>query len=317
MITPGSGRAEPAVDALACSACQSFTDRLAMTGQAPAFLASYEAPPKGDPLLPVLRDVAFVYDNALVAIALIACGRAEAAKSIGDALLYAIGNDRHYRDGRLRDAAPYGVIVSVLIAACALFLSKRHLLDRLVFGGLVVAMLAACAWYRLNHTLPVFEWTSYALRPRSYATLEMIVVVYTAMSICFFLRRTDRSEQADAAAAHLAEMREPPAVDVMICTYSEDLVVLERSILAALAIDYPNYSVWVLDDGRRDWLKEYCAKVGARYVHRDDNVGAKAGNLDNGLKVSAGETNAPFVLVLDADFAPHKTILKRIVAVRG
>ncbi len=213
----------------------------------------------------------------------------------------------------LQDATLYGGVVSLLIAACALFLSNRHLLDRMVFGLLVVAMLAAYAWYRVSHTLPVFEWTSYALWPRFYATLEMIVVVYTAMSVCFFMRRTDRSRQADAAAARLAEMAEPPAVDVMICTYSEDLVVLERSILAALAIDYPNHTVWVLDDGRRDWLDAYCAKVGARYVRRDDNVGAKAGNLDNGLKVSAGETNAPFILVLDADFAPHKTILKRIV----
>ncbi len=213
----------------------------------------------------------------------------------------------------LQDATLYGGIVSVLIAACALFLSNRHFLDRLAFGALVVAMLGAYGWYRLSHTLPVFEWNSYALWPRFYVTLEMIVVAYTALSVGFFIRRTDRSAQADAAAERLAEMAEPPAVDVMICTYSEDLVVLERSILAALAIDYPNYSVWVLDDGRRDWLKDYCDGVGARYVRRDDNVGAKAGNLDNGLRVSADETDAPLVLVLDADFAPHKTILKRIV----
>ena len=213
----------------------------------------------------------------------------------------------------LQDATLYGGVVGLLIAACALFLSNQHFADRLVFAALVAAMLAAYGWYRVSHTLPVFEWNSYALWPRFYATFEMIVVVYTAMSVAFFFRRTDRSEQADAAAARLAKIAEPPAVDVMICTYSEDLVVLERSILAALAIDYPNYPVWVLDNGRCDWLRDYCAEAGARYVRRNDNVGAKAGNLDNGLRVSAGETDVPPVLVLDADFAPHKTILKRIV----
>ena len=96
---PNSGRADPTVDPVACSVCQSFADRLTLVGQGPAFLASYEAYPEGDPLLPVLRDVAFVYDNALVIIALIGCGRTEAATPIADALLYALDNDRHYQDG--------------------------------------------------------------------------------------------------------------------------------------------------------------------------------------------------------------------------
>ncbi len=108
--TPVSGRAEPAVETLACTACQSFADRLALIGEGPALLASYEARPGGDPLLPVLRDVAFVYDNALVAIALIACGRAETAKPIGNALLYALDNDRHYHDNRLRNAYAAGPV---------------------------------------------------------------------------------------------------------------------------------------------------------------------------------------------------------------
>ncbi len=108
--TPNPGRAEQTVDTVACAACQSFANRLALFGQGPAFLASYEARPEGDPLLPVLRDVAFVYDNALVIVALIGCGQISAATPIGDALLYAIDNDRHYRDGRLRNAYKAGPI---------------------------------------------------------------------------------------------------------------------------------------------------------------------------------------------------------------
>ncbi len=112
VTAPSSGKAEHTVDDLACSACQSFADRLALIGPGPAFLASYEAPPEGN-LLPVLRDVAFVYDNALVAIALIGCGRTETAKPIGNALLYALDNDRHYRDGRLRNAYAAGPITDL------------------------------------------------------------------------------------------------------------------------------------------------------------------------------------------------------------
>jgi cellulose synthase/poly-beta-1,6-N-acetylglucosamine synthase-like glycosyltransferase len=43
---------------------------------------------------------------------------------------------------------------------------------------------------------------------------------------------------------------------------------------------------------------------GARYITRADNKDAKAGNLNNGLALTAAQTNAPVILVLDADFAP-------------
>jgi cellulose synthase (UDP-forming) len=89
--------------------------------------------------------------------------------------------------------------------------------------------------------------------------------------------------------------------------------VLEPTILAAAAIDYPRFAVWVLDDTRRDWLRDYCARIGVRYVSRPDNSGAKAGNLNSGLAASARDTNAPVILLLDADFCPQPNILTRTV----
>jgi hypothetical protein len=59
-----------------------------------------------------------------------------------------------------------------------------------------------------------------------------------------------RSEQADIAQSRMLAERN------FICTYDEPLEVLERSILTALALDYPNTTVWVLDDTRREWLRE-------------------------------------------------------------
>jgi len=47
---------------------------------------------------------AYVYDNAVVGLALLAVGSREAAKRIGDALLQAQANDRAWHDGRLRNA---------------------------------------------------------------------------------------------------------------------------------------------------------------------------------------------------------------------
>ncbi len=213
----------------------------------------------------------------------------------------------------LSDAALYAALIGTLLMLSAACSSHHRTLDRLVFGAVVMLMLVVYSFYRVAHTVPSFEWTAYALWPRVYLALELMVIMYTVMSIIVFMRRSDRTAQVESAAARLAERETVPAVDILICTYNETLVVLERSILAALAIDYPNYSVWVLDDGCRDWLRDYCESNAVHYVPRPRNDGAKAGNLQNGLEHSARVTNAPFVLVLDADFAPHKNILWRTI----
>jgi hypothetical protein len=51
-----------------------------------------------------LRDTAFVYDNALAIIALLAGGDTGRARAIGDALLWVQNNDEEFNDGRVRQA---------------------------------------------------------------------------------------------------------------------------------------------------------------------------------------------------------------------
>jgi cellulose synthase (UDP-forming) len=124
-------------------------------------------------------------------------------------------------------------------------------------------------------------------------------------------RVSNRSPEADRYEAQLRRTpaEQLPSVDVFICTFNEDIDVLERVIVAALAIDYPKFKVWVLDDGKRDWLRDYCAAKGAGYIRRPDNRHAKAGNINHALGVTDGELFA----VLDADFAPFRNFLYRTV----
>jgi len=213
------------------------------------------------------------------------------------------------------DSVLFCLIVIALIFICSRLLDSRRTTDRVIFGGILALMLSNYVYYRFHASLPEFQWSAHSLWPRIYLGFETIVILYTILSVFFFFRRTDHTAAADASERRLSEMPagEAPGVDVFICTYNEDLVILERTILAATAIDYPNFTVWVLDDGRRDWLKRYCAGAGVRYVTRDDNKGAKGGNINNGIRVSGLETNAPFILILDADFCPQRKILKRIV----
>ncbi len=203
-------------------------------------------------------------------------------------------------------------VALALYGLCGLLRPERAA-DRILFGGLTGLLVAAYAAWRWHETLPPVEFTAGSLWSYLFFTFEAVAILYTLMSIMILLRYKDRSAEADAAQARHEAAGDWPAVDIFICTYNEPLDVLEKSILPALAIDYGPKAVWVLDDTRRSWLRDYCRQVGANYLTRPDNKGAKAGNLNNGLAITAGLTNAPVILVLDADFAPQPDILKRMV----
>ncbi|HEX8418194.1 MAG TPA: cellulose synthase catalytic subunit, partial [Methylobacterium sp.] len=185
--------------------------------------------------------------------------------------------------------------------------------DRILFGGLTGLLLLNYGSWRWFDTLPPFEIAAGPLWSYLFFALEAVALTYTLMSIVILFRAKDRSAEADVAQDRHEAAGDWPAVDIFICTYNEPLEVVEKSILPALAIDYGPKTVWVLDDTRRPWLREFCREVGANYITRPDNKGAKAGNLNNGLQFTAGATNAPLILVLDADFAPQPDILKRMV----
>jgi hypothetical protein len=74
------------------------------------FIRSYE-PGKDEGQLPAgLASSAFVYDNALAVIALVACGNVTNATIIGNALSSAVYKDRSFSDGRVRNAYRAGPV---------------------------------------------------------------------------------------------------------------------------------------------------------------------------------------------------------------
>jgi hypothetical protein len=71
----------------------------------PHFIVSFDS--RNEWFDPYLRNVSFVYDNALVLLAFLARGLKsdmERAKLIADAFIYAMDHDRRFHDGRLRNA---------------------------------------------------------------------------------------------------------------------------------------------------------------------------------------------------------------------
>src|SRR5581483_11670466 len=80
----------------ACEYLAGLIDKAPPSG--PLFLPSYPTVESGP-----LHGAAYLYDNAVAAIALVGCGERDKASRIGAAILWAIDNDRIWHDGRLRN----------------------------------------------------------------------------------------------------------------------------------------------------------------------------------------------------------------------
>ena len=138
-----------------------------------------------------------------------------------------------------------------------------------------------------------------------FVAVETLVVVGATISLTFLIKLTNRTPDADRNEPWLMAQPRPPLVDVFICTYNEEEAILEQTILGAMAMQHPNYRVWVCDDGRRPWLEELCTRLGCGYLKRSDNAHAKAGNINDALQVLSQLPDPPeFISILDADFVP-------------
>jgi cellulose synthase (UDP-forming) len=98
------------------------------------------------------------------------------------------------------------------------------------------------------------------------------------------------------------------SVDVYVCTYDEPAEVVMATLAGCRALTYP-HTTWLLDDGRRPEMEEMAKLAGARYLTREDNSHAKAGNLNAALPRTEGD----LVLVLDADHVPMPDALDALV----
>ncbi len=141
--------------------------------------------------------------------------------------------------------------------------------------------------------------------------IEALAICDQLILYIAFLRTSNRSAEADHNEARLRALlpAQLPSVDLYIPTFNEPLEVLEKTITGALCLDYSNVRIWVLDDGRRPWLKAFCETKGVGYLNRPDNAHAKAGNINHALT----QTNAEFVALFDADFVPQRNFLMRMI----
>ncbi|MFF9075966.1 glycosyltransferase family 2 protein [Streptomyces sp. NPDC014735] len=166
----------------------------------------------------------------------------------------------------------------------------------------------------LAFVLTAATMLTFSLRaPALWAFLAVLAlnVVALVLSSVNSLRRRRLSRRSHEVLVHAWNPHELPTVDLYLPTCGEPLAVLENAYRAVASVDWPGaLTVWVLDDADRAEVGELAAAYGYRYVVRPDRGHLKkAGNLNHALTLS----NAEYIAILDADFAPRPDFLRHLV----
>jgi cellulose synthase (UDP-forming) len=100
------------------------------------------------------------------------------------------------------------------------------------------------------------------------------------------------------------------SIDVLVPVANEPIDLLRKTLIAAVAIDYP-HKTYILDDGNSQEVRMLAAQLGIYYIARP-KIGkkhAKSGNINYALQYITGE----FFIVFDADHIPKSEFITELL----
>ncbi|MBC7637131.1 MAG: glycosyltransferase [Acetobacteraceae bacterium] len=213
-------------------------------------------------------------------------------------------------EGLLVPGMAFAVLLILLITTLA---PPQRQPWRAIVAGLSAGLAVGFLVWRIDGVLKAAAADDASVFLYVGSAIDVLALLDFLVFILLISRFKDRrpASRAHALALAAADPASLPHVDVWIATYNEEWAILEKTLIAALALDWPadQLHIYVLDDGRRDWLALRCAEFGVTHVTRADNAHHKAGNHNNALRCTA----APFILSLDADFIVFPQAIRHLI----
>lgn len=218
--------------------------------------------------------------------------------------------------------------ITAILCMIALWKYGRGKIARQAFLALGSFVVMRYLYWRVTSTLPPLS------DPVGFTFGFVLMLAEFYCVLVLVISLTVNADPLERKPLEREDDEKLPTVDVFIPTYNEDEYILATTVAAAKSMDYPSakLNVWLLDDGgtdqkcsdpnpekaqaaqlRRMSLQRLCEQLGAIYLTRKKNEHAKAGNMNNALKVATGE----IVVVFDADHAPFRSFLRETVGLFG
>ncbi|WP_442948421.1 UDP-forming cellulose synthase catalytic subunit [Nostoc sp.] len=174
-------------------------------------------------------------------------------------------------------------------------------------------------FYRTSYTLNFDGWLNSIA-----CVLLFLAELYAILTLVLAYFQTLKIQERQPVNLTNIPQQEWFKVDIYIPTYNEDVEIVRKTAVAALACDYApeKKTVYVLDDGRpekykendprreqfsarREQLRQMCQELGCIHMTRDSNDHAKAGNINTAFE----KTDGDLVLILDCDHIPSRQFL--------
>lgn len=164
--------------------------------------------------------------------------------------------------------------------------------------------------WRWNHSI---NWNAtWVSLPLYFA--EILAFIGSILTVLNYWTHKDIAKET--AIHYLSEMENIPQgsedrpikIDLYIATYNEPLAIVEDTVIDATKAKYPfddvAIKIYLLDDGHRigdnpeqENFKALAKKYKVTYISRENNIGYKAGNMNNAFYLTDGD----IIVVLDAD----------------
>ena len=194
----------------------------------------------------------------------------------------------------------WAVPISLVALATISLLSWRKKGRQIILALTLLLYVRYLVW-RGVYTLNMDDWAGLAI-----SATVFLAEAYGLVQLMFFTFQAWRP----------LERQSPPVktfrtVDVFVTVVNEPLDILRRTLVGCKSQDYPRdkYNVYVLDDGRRQEVRDLADSMGCSYVAREGREHAKAGNLNHALKQTSGE----LIAVFDTDHVPTPRFLRETV----
>jgi len=200
----------------------------------------------------------------------------------------------------LRIPSESQLLLGLFVTLAAYAIIRRAPQLRLLVVVAAGMMSARYLYWRATHTLNTEDFTTLAI-----SGLLLFAEAYAvAILLMGFFQTAESIERAPEPLPD--DPTQWPSVDIFVPTYNEPVQVILPTLIGCKAIDYPNKKIYLLDDGRREEMRDLAAKLGIGYITRDNNAHAKAGNINAALTQTDGE----FLAIFDADHIPTRAFLQ-------